>query len=271
MRTKYGFDFPPFGDMADPIAAAELAVLAESSGWDGVFLWDHILYREPVTEVGDPWIGLAAIAAATSAVTIGSMVTPLARRRPQIIARQTVALDRLSHGRFVLGVGLGLDRSGRELSAFGEELDDKTRAAMLDESLDVIDGLWSGEMVAHSSDHYVVDEVQFLPRPVQRPRLPIWVAGRWPYRLPIRRAARWDGLFLIDVETPRQLAEAVELVVVDRDSLDGFDIVTHLPHTADPTPWSAAGATWIMTKTDYQSTSDELHRIAEAGPFPNQP
>ena len=149
---------------------AEAAAVAEGAGWDGVFVWDHIMYREPVTAAGDPWIGLAAMAAATTRVMLGPMVTPLARRRPQMVARQGAALDQLSSGRFILGAGLGLDRSGRELSAFGEELDDRKRAEMLDESLGIISGLWSGEPYTHEGPHYTVADVTFRPRPQQRPR-----------------------------------------------------------------------------------------------------
>lgn len=266
MNLRFGFDFPPFGEMADPIAVAELAATAEAAGWDGVFLWDHITYREPVTDAGDPWIALAAIAMATERVKIGSMVTPLPRRRPQIVARQAVGLDQLSRGRFILGAGLGLDRSGRELSAFGEELDDRTRGAMLDESLAVIDGLWSGERFTHRGEHYLVDDVTFLPEPVQQPRLPIWLAGRWPHRRPLRRAARWDGLFLIDQAEPGELAAAVDFISTERGDIAGFDIVTHQPVDADPGPWAAAGATWLMTKTPYDVAARDLLAIARAGP-----
>ncbi len=265
--AQYGFDFPPFGELADPGTMAELATLAEEAGWDGVFVWDHIMYREPVTDVGDPWIGLAAMAAVTDTVSLGVMVTPLPRRRPQIVARQSVGIDQLSNGRFVLGVGLGLDRSGRELSAFGEELDDRARAAMLDESLQIIAGLWAGERFRHEGEHYLIDDVTFLPRPTSQPRPPIWVAGRWPYKRPMRRAAAWDGLFLIDVDGPGALAEAGDFVRRERGSLEGFDIVTHVPREDDAQPWADAGATWIMTKTPYAAGVDELYEVARAGPW----
>ncbi|HKY65400.1 MAG TPA: LLM class flavin-dependent oxidoreductase, partial [Acidimicrobiales bacterium] len=133
MRT--GVFLPIFDELADPTTLVRLAVRAEQRGWDGVFLWDHVVYRPPVAAATDPWIALAAIAAATERVQLGPMVTPLARRRPWIVARQAVALDHLSGGRFVLGLGLGLDSSGGELSRFGEQTDDRRRAAMLDEGL----------------------------------------------------------------------------------------------------------------------------------------
>lgn len=263
---RFGLDFPPFGDLADPQRMAEVAAEAEASGWDGVFVWDHIMYRSPVTDAGDPWIGLAAIAGATKNVALGPMVTPLPRRRPQIVARQCVGLDQLSEGRLVLGAGLGSDGSGRELSAFGEELDDRARAGMLDESLQIIDGLWSGEPFTHRGAAHEVDDVQFLPRPIQRPRPRIWIAARWPYRRPLQRAARWDGLFIIDLEEPDQLAEAAALVQADRGNLDGFDIVVSRPYGSDPRPWARAGATWWLTQTPYESPAEAVARVAASGP-----
>lgn len=265
--ARYGFDFPPFGDLADPRPMADVAHRAERAGWDGVFVWDHVTYRSPVTHVGDPWIGLAAMANATERVALGVMVSPLPRRRPQIVARQSVALDLLSDGRFVLGVGIGLDSSGRELSAFGEEFEDRSRGAMLDESLEVIRGLWSGERYSFDGEHYLVDDVAFLPRPLSQPHPPVWVAARWPYRRPLRRAASWDGLFLIDQEHPDQLAEAAAHVEGERGNLEGFDIVTHLEIDSDPGPWIAAGATWLLTKIPYDAASPEIVAIAAAGPW----
>ena len=263
---RFGLDFPPFNELADPRLLAEIGATAEEAGWDGVFLWDHIMYRAPADAAGDPWIGLAAIAAATTDVAIGPMVTPLARRRPQIVARQCVALDQMSSGRFVLGAGLGLDRSGRELSAFGEEMDDRRRARMLDESLDLITALWSGEPVDHRGEHYLAQGVRFEPRPVQTPRIPIWLAGRWPYKNPIRRAARYDGLFLIDIEDPDQLREARGLVTAQRGSTDGFDFVVQGTTDEDPAPWSNGGATWWMTRTDYDTSAAAVMEVARRGP-----
>jgi alkanesulfonate monooxygenase SsuD/methylene tetrahydromethanopterin reductase-like flavin-dependent oxidoreductase (luciferase family) len=264
--VRFGLDFPLFGDLADPRLVAEIARDAESAGWDGVFVWDHIMYREPVTDAGDPWIAMAAILTVTESVVTGPMVTPLPRRRPQMVARQSVGLDLLGGGRFVLGVGLGLDSSGRELSAFGEELDDRTRAVMLDESLTIIDALWSGEPVDFAGRHHTVRDVTFLPRPVQRPRPPVWVAGRWPYKRPLRRAARWDGLFLIDEDSPEQLAEALAVVTEARGHLDGFAVVVNKPYGADPRPWHDAGATWFLTRSPYTIAAEEVRDMARSGP-----
>jgi alkanesulfonate monooxygenase SsuD/methylene tetrahydromethanopterin reductase-like flavin-dependent oxidoreductase (luciferase family) len=114
---------PLFDELADPLAVARLAARAEEVGWHGFFVWDHVNWRAPITSVADPWITLAAIATATESLTFGPMVTPLARRRPVKVARETATLDRLSGGRLVLGAGLGEDRFGNEFSKTGDELD----------------------------------------------------------------------------------------------------------------------------------------------------
>lgn len=183
-------------DLADPRVLADLGRRAEAAGWDGVFLWDHIAARDPAAPATDPWIALAAIAATTERVRLGALVTPLARRRPWKVARETVALDQLSDGRLVVGVGLGA-AAEQEFAAFGEDGDPRVRARKLDEGLEVLVRLWSGERVDFDGEHLHVRGPEFHPTPVQRPRIPIWVAGRWPNKPPFRRAARWDGVFPI--------------------------------------------------------------------------
>jgi alkanesulfonate monooxygenase SsuD/methylene tetrahydromethanopterin reductase-like flavin-dependent oxidoreductase (luciferase family) len=185
--VRTGVFLPIFDELADPATLARLAARAEDRDWDGVFLWDHVLYRPPVTSATDPWIALAAMASATERVQLGPMVTPLARRRPWIVARQAVALDHLSGGRFVLGLGLGLDSSGGELSRFGEEVDDRRRAGMLDEGLAVLTGLLAGERVEHRGKHYSVEDVTFLPAQERAGCPSGWrpggrTGGRWPGR-----------------------------------------------------------------------------------------
>lgn len=181
---KYGLTLPIFDEMAHPAVLAELATEAEDAGWDGIFVWDHVYYREPATRATDPWIALAAMAAATHTLTLGPMVTPLARRRPQVVARQIVALDHLSEGRMVIGVGLGLDSSGGEFVRFGEETDVAARAARYDEALGLLRALLAGEQVDHDGPHYRVADSRFLPGPC-RGRLPVWTAARWPNRRPL--------------------------------------------------------------------------------------
>jgi alkanesulfonate monooxygenase SsuD/methylene tetrahydromethanopterin reductase-like flavin-dependent oxidoreductase (luciferase family) len=189
---QYGIYLPPFGPCADPITLATLAADAEAAGWDGFFLWDHITSGGTLP-FADPWIALAAIAVRTQTLRLGALVTPLPRRRPWKVARETVTLDHLSRGRLVVGVGLG--QVPNEFDDLGEEADPKVRAAMLDEGLDVLTNLWSGEPFRHEGTYYHIRHAQFLPRPVQTPRIPIWVAGFWPLKSPFRRAARWDGIF----------------------------------------------------------------------------
>ena len=191
---------PIFDELADPAVVARLAAEAEEAGWQGVFVWDHLRWRAPVRDVADPWITLTAIAVATERVRFGPMITPLARRRPAKVARETATLDRLSGGRLTLGVGLGSDRFGGELSATGEELDDRRRGQQLDESLAILTAAWSGEPVHHHGEHYTVDDFQFLPRPVQRPGVPVWAAGFPGNMKPLRRAARLDGFFPVNLE-----------------------------------------------------------------------
>jgi alkanesulfonate monooxygenase SsuD/methylene tetrahydromethanopterin reductase-like flavin-dependent oxidoreductase (luciferase family) len=193
-RVRYAINLPNFEVFADPRTVAGLARDAEAAGWDGVFVWDHLTFVKAWRlAIADPWIVLAAVALATERVRLGTMVTPLPRRRPWKLARETVTLDRLSGGRLVLGVGLGSPAED-EYGSFGEPVNAATRAAMLDEGLELLTRLWSGEPVTFHGGHYTVEDVTFLPTPLQSPRIPIWVAGTWPAAGPVRRAARFDGI-----------------------------------------------------------------------------
>jgi alkanesulfonate monooxygenase SsuD/methylene tetrahydromethanopterin reductase-like flavin-dependent oxidoreductase (luciferase family) len=185
---------PLFDELADPAVVVRLAAEAEAAGWHGLFVWDHIHWRAPVREVADPWITLAAAATVTERLLLGPMVTPLARRRPAKVARETATLDRLSRGRLVLGVGLGSDRFGQEFSGTGEECDDRRRAAMLDEHLTVLDAAWSGAPVQHRGEHYVLDGLTFRPGPPDT-----GVGGRVPGTHPAAAPRRDPGRLL-----PRQ-------------------------------------------------------------------
>jgi len=267
---RYGLTLPIFDALADPLVLADLAAAAEEAGWDGVFVWDHVVYRSPIRAATDPWIATAAMAMRTERIALGPMVVPLARRRPQIVARQAVALDHLSGGRFVLGVGLGLDRSGGELSRFGEETDDRRRAEMLDEALELLGRLLSGELVDHHGAHYTIDGVQFLPTPV-RGHLPTWVAARWPNKRPMRRAARYDGLFVIDV-TAADLPAAIAEVERSRpDGLAGYDVVVEADPGSDARPWEDAGATWWLASPDpFTLSLDAVRAVVDAGPPPHR-
>jgi alkanesulfonate monooxygenase SsuD/methylene tetrahydromethanopterin reductase-like flavin-dependent oxidoreductase (luciferase family) len=185
---------PPFGELADPRRVASLAAAAEQAGWDGFFVWDHML-AVPGMAVADAWTTLAAIATATTAIRLGALVTPLSRRRPWTLARQIATLDHLSGGRLVAGIGLG-DDGWHEFSAFGEVVSPRGRAELLDESLDVLQAFLSGNEVSYHGKHLVIDSPALLPRPVQEP-VPVWAACRWPHRKPLARAARLQGCFPI--------------------------------------------------------------------------
>jgi alkanesulfonate monooxygenase SsuD/methylene tetrahydromethanopterin reductase-like flavin-dependent oxidoreductase (luciferase family) len=262
---KHALFLPPFGELADPRLVMDLAVSAEEKGWDGFFLWDHVLRPAPEpAEIGDVWVILTAVAAATASIRIGPMVTPLVRRRPHKLARETVTLDRLSQGRLTMGFGLGVDTGG-ELSLFGEITDDKARGEVLDEGLDLLTRLWSGEVVHHTGRYFTADGVRFLPRPYQRPRIPVWLAARGDSRRPVRRAARFDGLFPIEVDAA-QLARSVELVRTERGDLDGFDVAVLADPSVDLDRFSALGATWAMWSVLPGEPVPDVRRLIERGP-----
>ena len=227
---RFGIDLTIFGEYGDPALLVDLALEAEAAGWDGFFLWDHLTTtHEP--EVTDPWVVLSAVASRTEHLRLGPMVTPLARRRMPKLARETVALDHLSGGRLILGVGLG-EHDEEEFSAFGDEADRPTRARILDESLALLEQLWSGEPVSFHGAHLQAESRPFLPTPIQRPRIPIWVAALWPFKRPLRRAAAWDGAFPISADggfeyqmTPDELAQVIAFVAAERHAEGPYDIV----------------------------------------------
>jgi alkanesulfonate monooxygenase SsuD/methylene tetrahydromethanopterin reductase-like flavin-dependent oxidoreductase (luciferase family) len=247
---KHGIDVGPFDELADPQLLVELAVAAEQRGWDGFFVWDHVVYRPPVKAVLDPWVALAAVAYATTTIRIGTLVTPLSRRRVHKLARETVTLDLLSAGRLTLGVGLGSARNG-ELEPFGEVADPRERARLLDDGLADLARYWAGD---------------FLPVPVQQPRIPVWVASEWPHRRPVRRAVQWDGLFPTGLPGPDALAELVGEIREARPAGDPFDVVVDLPPGEDPAPWARAGATWAVTDFGIQPREAAVREVIDAGP-----
>jgi alkanesulfonate monooxygenase SsuD/methylene tetrahydromethanopterin reductase-like flavin-dependent oxidoreductase (luciferase family) len=269
---RFGLYIPPFDELADPALVARLCAEAEEAGWDGAFVWDQLRWREPVAAVADPQITLAAIAAATERIRLGPMITPLARRRPAKVARETATLDRLSDGRLTLGVGLGSDEFAGEYSITGEELDDRKRAAMLDEALGILEAAWTGEPVQHRGEHYTIDAMRFLPRPVQRPGVPIWVAGFYGKSKPLRRAIRYQGFFPVGIEHPDQLAEiSAELSRLGRETRDGavepFDVAVELDPGSDPARYAAAGATWGLVAFPWDPVSvDQVRGVIREGP-----
>lgn len=256
-RVLRGVAVPCFAE--DPVVLIDVCVAAERMGFDGVFLWDHMTWSDDGAgpPMMDPWIVLAVVAARTERVRLGTMITPLSRRRPWVLARQTTSLDLLSGGRVNLGVGLGGPDHG-DFGLFGELTDPRIRAEVLDESLAVLDGLWSGETITHRGAHLGVGPVRFTPTPLQRPRVPVWVGGVLPHRAPMRRAARWDGAIPIAYDehglarpSSQQIAGVAEDIRAERGSLDGYDLAVWAELADDPAAvaaelpgYAAAGATW---------------------------
>jgi alkanesulfonate monooxygenase SsuD/methylene tetrahydromethanopterin reductase-like flavin-dependent oxidoreductase (luciferase family) len=188
-----GLAVPCFAE--DPMELAQLGIGAERAGFDGFFLWDHIVFSNTGEgpPIVDPWLVLAVVAASTSRIRLGTMITPLPRRRPWQLAKETTTLDRLSNGRLILGVGIGSPAYG-DFGIFHEPAGQRVRAELLDEGLDVLAGLWGGERFSYQGRHFTLDPVRFAPTPVQRPRIRVWVGGVLPAARPIARAARWDGM-----------------------------------------------------------------------------
>ena len=246
---RRGLYLAPFDELANPCLLADLARLAESRGWEGLFLWDRIVYPPESRPVADPWVALSAIASATETLRLGPMITPLSRRRVQKVARETLSLDHLSRGRLMLGVGLG---NVQDLEPFGEVLDPRERARLLDEALNRLNELWGGA---------------FRPLPVQRPRIPVWVAANWPHRRPVQRAMRWDGLFPIDLPGPEQLDELAQEIRQARPASEGpFDLIVEVSPGADIRAWQAAGATWVLTSIEPEPQELYIREVIEAGP-----
>lgn len=241
---RHALFLAPFNHLADPHVMVELAVAAEEAGWDGLYVWDHVLRPpEESQDIADAWIVMAAIACHTERLRIGPMVTPLVRRRVQKVARETVTLDHLSRGRLTFGVGLGVD-SGRELSAFAEATDPRRRGDHTDEAVVALHGLWSGERTTVHGRDVWVDGVTFLPRPVQQPRIPTWFAARRGALRPARRAGRHgDGLFPIEIDRD-QLGPMLEAVAAERSTLDGFDVAVRL--SDGPSRLADLGVTWVL-------------------------
>ncbi|WP_378741041.1 LLM class flavin-dependent oxidoreductase [Nocardia brasiliensis] len=254
---QLAINIPNFGDFADARTVAAVAAAAEQAGWDGLFVWDHLVYdKRPGRKLGDPWMLLTAAALATSRIRLGTMITAVARRRPQQLARQVATLDRISGGRVILGVGLG-GPVQEEFGSFGEATDPLVLAERLDEGLELLDRYWSGESVTHHGKHFQVEDVTLLPTPVQRPRVPIWVGGGWPKRAPMRRAARWDGAVPMFTSVPRGQAPPASEV---------RDLLAYVSeHRGDRQNQPFDLVVGGMLPTDSAEASDLLGPLAEAG------
>ncbi len=276
---QFAINVPNFGIFHEARLTAGLAHEAEEAGWDGFFIWDHMLWAEPENMLAaDPYVMLAAIAMSTERIRFGALVTPIARRRPWKLARELTTLDHLSGGRIILGAGIGGDWFG-DYSKFGELPDDKTHGEMLDEGLAVLDGLWSGEPFSYEGKHYQIKDVQFLPRPVQTPRIPVWLAARWPNKKPFRRAAQWDGMYPLSVDeakglTPQDVRDLIAYTMEHRTASGPFDVVVGGSSLGSDVakdrdrigPLADAGATWWLEAFDWDDTEERIHERIAQGP-----
>ena len=288
MSIQYAVYLPTFDPFGSARTIAELARDAEQAGWDGVFLWDDVAGTEK--NLADPWISLSAAAMLTQRVRLGALITPLARRRPWKFARETASLDQLSQGRLVVGIGVG---GGQEqFGDLGDEPDQRVRAAMVDEGLEVVTGLWRGETFQYAGQYYHLKPAIFRPRPYQQPRIPIWIAGVWPHKRPLARMARWDGMFPLfwgiddPAEQQARLREMVATVQAMRQEADPqaaerpFDVVmngetpTGQPEQTEAliAGFEAAGATWWLESLNPERGAPawSLERLRErvlAGPL----
>ena len=270
---QYAIEVVPFGDFANPRLFTRLAAAAEASGWDGLFLWDHLPYLFGWSGM-DPWVALSAAAMVTSRLRLGVNVAPLPRYRPHVLAQTLTSLDHLSQGRVILGAGLG--GAKEEFSTFGEPDAPSTRAAMLDEGLLVLDSMLRGETLAHQGTYYTALNVTLNPLPVQQPRPPIWIGGE--KRPALRRAARWDGWVIpgndMDgtmILSPEDLQAKVEYIASHRSGAGPFDYAfsgcSQPGQSSLPASYAQAGATWwLETLFGYRGTPDEMMRRVEAGP-----
>jgi len=253
-QMRYGIDVSGLGEWAEPGIVVEAAQSAEAAGWDALFLWDHLGYVWGAPSA-DPWVVLAAVAQATVRLRLGTAVTPLPRRRPAVVATAVATLDRLSGGRVIFGAGLGGVPS--EFTAFGESGEASDRAAMLDEGLELVTGLWSGEPVTHAGRFYRVDGVTLAPLPVQRPRPPVWIGGTSGVGAARRRAARWDGWIIgcddeqgTIVVPPASIAADAAAIAALRPGHGPLDIavtgVSAGPGDPVAFAYAEAGATWWL-------------------------
>jgi alkanesulfonate monooxygenase SsuD/methylene tetrahydromethanopterin reductase-like flavin-dependent oxidoreductase (luciferase family) len=255
--VRFGLFLPPFNEFAEPQRVMALARSAEQAGWDGLFLWDHML-AGPGVAVADPWVMMAAIATVTTRLRLGALVTPLARRRPWVLSRQLATLDLLSGGRLVAGIGLG-DDGWSEFSSFGEAADPTLRGDVLDEALELLQQLLSGQAVRYHGRHFDVDTTALLPEPRQVP-LPIWAACRWPNRRPLARAAKLQGCFpIFPVDGPPPPPDPADIVAIrsvlaDHGARPDIEVVVRCALSLEPAAGVAetvsaleqAGVTWIL-------------------------
>jgi len=270
---RRGVYLPPFGPFGDPDVLVDLAIRAETAGWDGIFLWDHVLSDFP--PVVDCWTSLAAMATSTESIKIGPTVTPLPRRRPWIVARQASTVSRLSHGRLIMGVGLGSDESG-DFSRFGEEASRPIRSRMLDDGLAIMRSMWAGDAATRGEGEYEVDLPTGDPEPH---RIPVWVASSTRHPQVVSRAVRHDGIFPISDHTlkPDEVTGIVDtLRAAGLDQNQRYDVVVSgnasaawekpNPDGVDLAAIADAGATWWMESLIHFDPLELSAEVIDAGP-----
>ena len=278
---RYAVFVPNVGKYADARLHGDLAVECEKAGWDGFMTYDIMHPLAPLSglDVVDPWTSMTVVADRTERIRIAALVTPMPRRRPTTLARQATAVDRLSNGRFTLAVGLGV---ADEFAVLGEETNDRTRAAMLDESLEVLQGLWSGETFSFDGSFYHVHDLTFRPTPIQSPRIPIWVAAEGASKRPLARAGRWDGMAPISTAffedgflSLERFGEMVHYAQRERDPGAPFDVtfitgsVTNAPGATPENiaAYEYAGATWWLENVPHDDVAAGFELI-RSGPPP---
>lgn len=261
----------------------EMAVEAEAAGWDGVFIPDCISIDTPNFPPGpgyDPWIALALMAVRTRRVRLGPMLAATSRRRPWKLARETMTLDQLSHGRLVLPVGLGAAADDAGFYKVGEEMTTRGRAQLMDECLDILTGAWSGELFSHDGEYYHVQPMKLLPSTVQQPRIPIWVVGAWPRQKSMQRVLRWDGIIPQKLDgsdtpmTPDDIRDIKAYVEANRQLSTPFDITWEGETPGDNPeqaaamvrPWRDAGVTWWMEAHWNATSLEEIRERIRQGP-----
>jgi alkanesulfonate monooxygenase SsuD/methylene tetrahydromethanopterin reductase-like flavin-dependent oxidoreductase (luciferase family) len=267
---RFGIEVVPFGDFADPRQIVQLAKEAEAAGWEGLWIWDHMLMP---WGTGDPWITLAAVAATTKKLKVYLGVAPLPRYRPHLLARMLTGLDLLSEGRVIFGTGAGISP---DFVPFGESGNDKVRAAMLDEGLELLNSYLSGQPVRHHGKFYTAEAAQILPSPVQKPRISFWIGGG--SKAALRRAARWDGWIMGTVDEksnvtypPEKIAADADFIREHRTATGPFDIavdgVSQPGKRSLVGEYAQAGATWWFEAIHLSRGSyDELLKRIKASP-----
>ncbi len=271
---KYGLALP----YLPARSIAELARLAEDCGWDGVFLGDAIWTVDPI-------VSLSAAAMVTQRIRLGTMIIPAPLRIPWKLASETGALDNLSGGRLTLGLGSGAVWMGWQ--GFPDVVSDtRTRAEMLDETIDILTLLFRGKQFDYDGKHFHLqlsrlDERHFPPRPVQQPRIPLWVVGVWPRMKSMRRALKCDGILPAKMDaqgkfvdlTPQDVRDIRAFFEAERGSATPFDIVVEgrlgqlEPSQAREQlqAWEEAGATWWIGGL-WSESAEQAAGIIRRGP-----